>query len=62
MITRLETYGAWLGSDPAGFAVYMAYLGVTILLSLILISAFICNSPSCHFIKFIAFIPPSIKN
>lgn len=36
MIGRFELYGQWLAEDPAGFAVYMAYLIVTVLLSLIL--------------------------
>ena len=36
MIGRIEVYGQWLAEDPAGFAVYMAYLAVTVLLSLIL--------------------------
>lgn len=36
MISRLETYGAWLSSDPAGFVMYIIYFVVAILLSLIL--------------------------
>ena len=36
MIGRFELYGQWLAEDPAGFAVFMGYLAVTILLSLIL--------------------------
>ena len=35
-MSRLETYGAWLSSDPAGFAMYMIYLVVAALTSLIL--------------------------
>ena len=35
-MSRLETYGAWLSSDPAGFAMYMIYLVVAALMSLIL--------------------------
>lgn len=36
MLIRLETYGQWLSQDPAGLVVYLLYLTVTALLSLIL--------------------------
>ena len=52
MISRLEIYGAWLWSDPAGFIVYMVYLAVAVLLSLILhecahgYAALTCGDPT----------------
>ena len=36
MISRLEMYGSWLSSDPAGFVMYFVYFVVAILFSLIL--------------------------
>ena len=36
MFSRLQSWISWLTSDPVGFVVYIAYLAVTVLLSLIL--------------------------
>lgn len=36
MLTRLDLYGEWLRSDPAGFALYMVYFVAAVLVSLIL--------------------------
>lgn len=36
MLGRLDIYGEWLRSDPAGFVLYIVYLIITVLLSLIL--------------------------
>ena len=36
MFARFEVYGEWLKADPAGFAVYLVYFAVAVLLSLIL--------------------------
>lgn len=36
MFSRIEMFGSWLQSDPIGFVIYLAYLVVTVLLSLIL--------------------------
>lgn len=36
MLANLEVYGQWIRSNPAGFAVYMLYFVVAVLISLIL--------------------------